>query len=422
MPGVLTDTRDKVACLATAILFAVFIVLLPRYTDVAKHFYYLLGLFALGHLALNPRRLAEADRTRRLLFALIALNFAWIAVTFYANGQPGRGDSFLWNRHFHLLLLIPVYYLFRRFRLRDDVLLFTLLASVLLAFGDIMLDLHQGVDHRLQGMNPNAFGPILLVSAAILLFHGLLRPERSRRMLALAGCALALACVILSMSRSTWLTLVVLSLILVVYLTRALPAWKRLGAAGLAIMLLASAYLLPVVQSRVDDGIGTVTAYFASDDYRDDSRLGSFGTRAELWKTAWLTFVENPLLGVGVGGFQESARANSERFRVNDEVHRFKYAHNQYLVALATRGVPGLLLFLSILLLPIAIARARAPESPGERIAQASTIAICLTYLVGCLAEDHFEGKSAIMFVSVVLPLMLARLDAGEPAATTPAS
>ncbi len=45
-----------------------------------------------------------------------------------------------------------------------------------------------------------------------------------------------------------------------------------------------------------------------------------------------------------------------------------------------------------------------------SELARLSVILICLTYLIGCLGEDHFEGKSAIMFVSVMLSLWLARL------------
>jgi hypothetical protein len=43
-------------------------------------------------------------------------------------------------------------------------------------------------------------------------------------------------------------------------------------------------------------------------------------------------------------------------------------------------------------------------------VARLSIIFICLTYLVGCIAEDHFETKAATMFTGVVFPLLLARI------------
>lgn len=409
-----TDLRDKLLYLATATLFGGFVVLLPQYTDLAKDFYYLLALIALAYFGLNLQQLATLDRPLQLLFAVIALNFAWIAFTFYVNGQPGRGASFLWNRHFHLLMLVPLFFLFRRVRLRDDLILFALLASVVVTLGDIAVDLYRGEKFLHKGMNPNAFGPILLAIGAILLFHGLAQPQRWLKFLSLTGCVLAITCVILSKSRNTWMTFAILVLILAIYLTRALPAWKRVGVAVTITLVLTSTYLIPVVKSRIDQGFGDITAYAARNDFRDSSGLQAIGIRVELWKTAWLTFVESPLLGVGVGGFQESARANSERFRVNDVVHEFKYAHNQYLAALATRGVPGLLLLMMFMLLPIYIALAKARDGPGERIAQASIIAISLTYLIGNLAEDHFETKPATVFVVVFLALFLARLSYSE--------
>ncbi len=414
MAGQTTESREKLLYLATATLFGCFVVLLPRYTDLAKDFYYLLALIALAYFGLNLRQVAILDRPQQLLFAVIALNFAWIAFTFYVNGQPGRGASFLWNRHFHLLMLVPLFFLFRRVRLRDDLILFALLGSVLVTTGDIAVDLYRGVDYRHTSINPNGFGPILLAFSAILLFHALENSQRWRKILAFSGCAIAIACVILSKSRNTWLTGAILILILAIYMTRALPAWKRIGIAITITLILMSTYLMPIVKSRIDQGIGDVTAYIARDDYSDATPLQSIGVRAELWKTAWLTFVENPLFGVGVGGFPESARANSQRFQVNEVVHEFKHPHNQYLGALATRGVPGLLLLMMFMLLPIYIALSKARDGPGERIAQASVIAICLTYLIGNLAEDHFESKVATVFVVVFLALFLARLSYSE--------
>ena len=42
---------------------------------------------------------------------------------------------------------------------------------------------------------------------------------------------------------------------------------------------------------------------------------------------------------------------------------------------------------------------------------------ICGVYLIGCLGEDHFEVKSATLFVSVFLALMLARISPVTPVA-----
>ncbi|MCP4768129.1 MAG: O-antigen ligase family protein [Gammaproteobacteria bacterium] len=158
-----------------------------------------------------------------------------------------------------------------------------------------------------------------------------------------------------------------------------------------------------------------IEGYFLSDNYNDDVRRGTFGTRVELWKTGWKIFLENPVTGVGVGGFQVTARANSERYQVSKAVGLYKYAHNQYIAALATRGIPGLILFLLLLTLPLYIAMSHHAFDRASEVARLSLMFISLTYLIGCLGEDHFEGKSATMFVAVFVALLLARLSAGDP-------
>ena len=209
--------------------------------------------------------------------------------------------------------------------------------------------------------------------------------------------------------------MVVVGALFLLYFTRTQPAWKKIAAA-LSLMLLVSAiYAVPTIKLRFDSVVTNISTYFDVEDYRDDRRLGSFGTRMELWKTAWYIFQENPLTGVGVGSFNRMAKLNSERYQVNDEVHLYIYAHNQYLAALATRGIPGLILFLLFLFYPIYIAMSQRSTDPGVEIARLAVIFLCLVYIIGCLGEDHFESRSATLFLSVFLALMLARLSRPRP-------
>jgi hypothetical protein len=271
-------------------LFVLFIVMLPRYTDTAKNWFVLLILLALTYLVFNIRLLKDTTPAERLFFGAVIINFLWIAFCFYANGEPGRGSTFLWGRHFYYLFVIPLFFLFRKIEISDRVILLTLGVSITLSLGDILIDLAQGIDHRLQGTNPNGFGPIQLSMSGMLLFYFIEKPDKSLRWFALASFLLGLATVIFSMSRNTWLTLAVLSVAFAFYLARSLSLWKRFGLVGSLLVLLSASYLLPIVEKRIDQGLGSVYDYFASDDYRDDSRLSSIGVRMELWKTwAWVS-------------------------------------------------------------------------------------------------------------------------------------
>ncbi|MCP4391925.1 MAG: O-antigen ligase family protein [Gammaproteobacteria bacterium] len=408
-------TKEKALPLAGTILFVLFVVMLPRYTDTAKTWFVLLILLALVYLLFNFKQLQQTSLVERLFFGAVVVNFLWIAFSYYANGEPGRGASFLWGRHFYFLFVIPLFFLFRKIEISDRIVLISLFISITISLGDILIDIAQGINYQIQGMNQNAFGPIQLCLSGMLLFYFIEKPEKSLRWVSLAGSILGLATVIFSESKSTWITLGVLSVVFVFYLARSLPLWKRVSLVFGLIILLFASYLLPLVENRIDHGVANATNYFMNDDYRHESRVGSFGTRMELWKTGWKIFLENPVLGVGVGGFKPMAKANSERYQVNEVVHRYKYVHNQYLAALATRGFPGLILFLLVMLVPMYIAMSAKSRARDSQVAHLSILLICLTYLIGCLAEDHFEAKSAIMFTSVLLPLMLARISTSRP-------
>ena len=410
MPVDFSDIKSKLVPISGTLLFMLYAVMLPRYTDTAKTWFVLLILLGLAYMLTRIKQVKNTESVERLFFAAIIVNFLWIAFCYYANGQPGRGANLLWSRHFYLLFVVPLFFLFKKIQISDRVILLTLFASVTVSLTDILIDLAQGIDHRLQGMNPNGFGPIQLCMSGILLFYCIEKPEKSLRWIALAGALMGLATVVFSKSRSTWLTLAVLSILFLFYLARSLPLWKRLGLVGGLLLVLASSYLLPIVKHRVHHSLASIDNYLATDDYRDASRQSSIGVRLELWKTGWKIFQENPVLGVGVGGFQVMARANSERYQVNDVVHHYKYVHNQYLAALATRGLPGLILFLLVMLIPVYIAMSQKAHERDSAVARLSIIFICLTYLIGSLAEDHFEVKSATMFTGIMLPLLLARI------------
>ena len=407
--------REKALTVLVTSFFVLFVVMLPRYTDTAKTWFVLLCLTALGYLVLNFRLVRDTSFLERMLFAAIIFNFLWIVLSFYVNGEPGRGASFVWGRHFYFLFLIPLFFMFRKVEIPDRIIMLALFASVFVSLIDILIDIFQGIDHRWQGMNMNSFGPIQLCLSGILLFYFIEKRGTLLRWLALAGFILGIANVVFSKSRNTWITLAVLGILFTIYLARSQPVWKKITLVIVVLSLISGSYLLPIVKSRVDYAIDDIKNYFATDDYRDVSRQSSVGVRFELWRIGWKIFLANPALGVGVGGFKPATKVDSERYQVNEAVQDYKYVHNQYIAALATRGVPGLILFLSVICLPVYIAMSHKAFERESEVPHLAIVFVCMTYIVGCFAEDHFEGKSATMFVAVLLALLLARISVGKP-------
>jgi O-antigen ligase len=391
--------------------FALYLVPLARFNDIGKVGFALLALGGFFYLLFNPKRVLDTGPRERFFFIAVLANFTWIATTFYLNGQPGSGYSIVWSRHFYQLFLIPLYYLFRRVEIPDRIMVMLIALGVLLSLGDMLVGMAEGIDYRNEGSNPNGFGPIQLCLSGMLLLFFINNPNDPQRWIALLVFVAGIVTVVLSQSRNTWVTLVVLSVVFALYQFRRRSGWFRLGMLTVVAIVILGSYQLPVVKSRVDLGIESVARYHASENYRDKSRLGTYGTRMELWKTGWKIFLEHPVIGAGVGNFSILAKKNSKRYKVNNVVHSYKYVHNQYIAALATRGFPGLILLLLLLGSPIYIALKHRSQDPGEEVARLSIILICLVYAIGCIAEDHLEVRASPRFIIVMLPLLLARIN-----------
>ena len=93
----------------------------------------------------------------------------------------------------------------------------------------------------------------------------------------------------------------------------------------------------------------------------DTSDGGSIGTRVGLFGLAWSTFVDNPLLGIGTGGFAGLARESITFFG-------HEYPHNTLLQFGAELGIVGVILALSVVVLAFVAPTARTAPWVAIRV------------------------------------------------------
>lgn len=79
--------------------------------------------------------------------------------------------------------------------------------------------------------------------------------------------------------------------------------------------------------------------------------LGSLYTRIQMWRAAWGGFTQNPLLGLGPGGYKEYVHNQIVKGKAAPTIWPYDHPHNQYLYQLATQGLVGYLAFALALLL-----------------------------------------------------------------------
>jgi O-antigen ligase len=228
------------------------------------------------------------------------------------------------------------------------------------------------------------------------------------RWLAFGCAAVIVAATLLTYSRGGMLAL---SVILVLALIAHRVDRRRM--IGGAVALFALLLLLPASFTRRFVTIEQILPGSEETIHRDSS----FEKRRLLTATAWVTFKNNPLLGVGAGNytvwFDHYAEQVGSEARGYDDPGEAHYPHNLYLEIAAETGLVGLIIFAVIVSVTLAHLRAanRALAEDGlneaAAVAKAFELAV-IGYLISSLfLHGHFQRYLWLMFG---LAAALARL------------
>ncbi len=218
-------------------------------------------------------------------------------------------------------------------------------------------------------------------------------------------------------SRGGWLALPLLALVSVLLYRCAHRRKLFIVVIGAAALFSAFQYS-PVVQDRAMQGMTEFSDYFAGRDL--DS---SVGTRLQLWKAAWLTFLDNPVFGVSRQNYQSAMAQMAERGVLTPQAAGFGHSHNEILYSLATLGLLGALSMLAIWLVPAVLyARAACSDNPDKRVAGAMGLFLTLGFMVFGFTEVMFTVSMVAAFYTIVNATLLAIIaKADAPARVNPA-
>jgi tetratricopeptide (TPR) repeat protein len=201
---------------------------------------------------------------------------------------------------------------------------------------------------------------------------------------------------------------------------------RRVGVAALVLTLLVGAGAAVASQEHIRTELSDRWDTFSSDANIDNTDTGPrFGLvvpdqRYDYWKVALAAFREQPVAGIGAGGF-ENRYAAEKRYTKHS-----RYVHDLWLRALSETGIVGLALLLSALVATLAgLVRARLRSPPELHPAVAATAALGTAFFVQC-SLDWLEEVPALLAAGACLPLAVlratapadaVRLRAGAPAA-----
>lgn len=131
---------------------------------------------------------------------------------------------------------------------------------------------------------------------------------------------------------------------------------------------------------------------------KNDNRVPD--PRLIIWQAAWDGAIENLPWGVGTGdGNDVIVEKYHENGYWKDRDHSFN-AHNQFLFALLTNGIPGLILVLLYFYTPLGLA---------IKHRDIMLLTLFLLLFLNCLVECMFDRRAGVDFFSIMIPLMLLR-------------
>jgi putative inorganic carbon (HCO3(-)) transporter len=199
------------------------------------------------------------------------------------------------------------------------------------------------------------------------------------RLAAGATLLLAVPAVILTFSRAGFLTLGAIVLLSLVYLAR-----RRAAGIALVVVVLGCA-AIPFLPAGYMDRLNTITDM-------DADKTGSAQGRWKDFQVAVQVVAEHPVLGVGLG--QDILALNEARGKAT-----WRSVHNAYLEYAVDLGLPGLLLFLALLVASFRSTQAVARHTAGRpELSDLGTFAVGIQIALVAFAVAAFFHPIAYQF------------------------
>jgi len=246
---------------------------------------------------------------------------------------------------------------------------------------------------------------ILIVSVLPLVLY-LWRRSRAlgARLLLTAGTVFLMMTLGRTGSRSGFLALVAVAGYLLLWF-RGVSRAKRAGAVVLVAIL-----LIALANSDYFERIQTILHPSADYNWSGKSETG----RMALWKRGIGYVIDHPVFGVGAGDYQvaEGTLAPEARVQQYGEYFKWSAAHNSFLEVAAEIGVPGLIVFVSLLVAAFRTLSRVRREARGEAVLLAQAL---IGSLIGFEVGAMFFAKAFAMYFYLLLGMSVGLAKVASP-------
>lgn len=405
-------------------LIRLLVLLLPIGAMYVEHwasgFFGLIILASLFLWPINRNSAPPLQREEKVLFSILAVYFMVALNSSIVNGWEDAGFKAMGNE-LKFILIIPFYLVIRRCEEFWRYLWVGSLIAVVVTTGFGLHELFVMNESRTGGAyGPLVLGPVLLLLVALQLpWHRTIAKYHWRNIVAIVIALAGLYIVFMSGARSAYLALIAGILIGFIYYFRARNSALVVTAAIIIVVL---GYLqIDVAKHRIDAAVTDTGDYLAymvehpegANKYGD----GSIGTRLELWRASVFAATERPFLGIGRYNFREKLEQYAREGRINEAASVRGHAHSVYFEALASKGVPGLVVVLALFLYPLWFfvhTRHRSRESAFAGIVLIVLIAIVSLTEPGPVYRNNFTALF-LVYLTTIFAWHSSRIRRSDP-------
>ena len=411
-PDILEKSK-RLDFLVIILIFSVYFTILSNVT-VAVFCYSMLALVAL-YLISTRRITLSLTKFEKLFLFFIAASFVWVSITYFINGMPEKGGGWIIRRQLNVLMVIPIYLMLRGRPIPPNVwwLAISIGASIVGLVAVFEVDWSQGWPMgRARGdTNRIFFGEIslCLVFITIIGVKTFFLSNKLKVIFWFSSVFLGGLAVVLSSARGAWIPIPFLIVISFWYLSKNVSVYKKIlilvGLIAIPIMM----FQFPYTQAKYHQAEEQLSNYFQRGTIVDSMQDSSIGLRLEAWRLMTITIHENPLVGIGIGGFKNEIKHYINEGITHPSISLLSHSHNQYVEVAVYSGLIGLLFYLGILLVPGAIFLGCIKNGTSQNSPYAvSGLLIILAFLMFGMTDLTLAREVPAMFYGLSISILLS--------------
>jgi O-antigen ligase len=355
-----------------------------------------------------------------MLFKTLWIFFGIVLLSVLLGGINQASMSKL-GRYARLLLIIPTIALFLRAKPSEQWLWYGMAAGAVSSglyalYESWQMGIFSGNLYRAHGMTgPMEFGHLAMVMGFIPVvgWSFFAKQQRWQIVIPLISLLCGITGALMSGTVGTLATLPALLLFSFWLASRRHDLRKKYQFSillALAMTIIAAAWLFPqsTTAFRTKAAQNVIISYLQGKEIKADN---SMGTRIIMIEAAWEIFLKHPFMGAGEGSYKKEVTAlalSDQRFK---PIIRFENPENEFLHALISRGMPGLISLLFLFLVPARIFQ-RAAIADSLRLSRlgGAGLTVILSYFIFCLTKSALNVSVPLNFFIFALSVIVYQI------------